>query len=512
MRRRVAAGSICASVLALTAMTTGDSVRAQGFSFAVADHGECSHLMMLRLPDIKISEAVTVPAAATGVRVPHCRVNGVIGTEIRFTLLLPDQWNKKFFMGGGGGFVGSVQNSALSTVNAGYATVGTDTGHQASGTDASWALDNLERKLNFGYLAIHRTAEAAKAIIASYYTTPSSKSYFMGCSRGGGQALMEAQRFPQDFDGIVAGAPAFDWTGLAAQMARDVKVLFPDPKKLEPMFTKDELTMIETKILDACDAQDGVKDGTLNDPRQCRFDVGTLPLSEAKKTALKTIYSPALVRGEEVYPAQPFGGEGQGPGWPLWITGGNTPPANPPAGAAAAPAAPSLRFAFGTGIWKFLVFNDPNWDYSTYELANWKKDSALAATYLNATNPDLSAFKGRGGKLLMWHGWADPALTPLGSIRYHDQVLAKDPGARDYLRAFMLPGVLHCGGGNGPDNVDWAAAIADWVENGKAPDRLVARKMANGATTRSRPVCAYPQKAEYKGTGSTDDEANFVCR
>jgi feruloyl esterase len=504
MKRRAVAGLVCAFVIAAAAFRLAPPADAQGFSFAVADHGECSHLTMLRLPDVKISEAVAIPAATTSAgRVAHCRVAGVIGTEIRFSLLLPDRWNKKFFMGGGGGFVGSIQNSALSTVNDGYATVGTDTGHQAAGTDASWALNNLERKVNFGYLAIHRTAEAAKAIVASYYTTPSTRNYFMGCSRGGGQALMEAQRFPDDFDGIVAGAPAYDWAGLAGQMVRDVQVLFPDPKTLVPLFTKEELALVETKILEACDAQDGVKDGTLNDPRQCRFDVGTLPLSDAKKAALEAVYSATTNRDGEIYPAQPFGGEGQGSGWPLWITGGNQPP-----GA----GAPSLRFAFGMGIMRYLVFNDPNWDYSKYDLANWRKDTAEAASYLNATNPDLSTFKARGGKLVLWHGWADPALTPLASIRYHDQVLARDPSAHDYFRTFLLPGVLHCGGGSGPDTADWAATIAEWVENGKAPERVVARKMTNGVATRTRPLCSHPHKAEYKGAGSTDDEANFVCR
>ena len=186
--------------------------------------GGCAQLTSLRLPDVTISEAAAIPAATSGaVRAAHCRVTGVIGTEIGFSLLLPDDWNRKFFMGGGGGFVGSIQNSAQTTVNAGYATVGTDTGHQGGGTDASWAHNNLERQLNFGYLAVHRTAETAKAIAARYYGSAPARSYFQGCSRGGGQALMEAQRFPADFDGIIAGAPAYDWTGLAAANIRNMQ-------------------------------------------------------------------------------------------------------------------------------------------------------------------------------------------------------------------------------------------------------------------------------------------------
>jgi hypothetical protein len=509
MKRRIIAGTIFAWVLAGTT-TQMNEVSAAGrmdapdISAPQSGHAECSHLMMLRLPDVKVVEAVSVPAATTApVRAAHCRVNGVIGTEIKFSLLLPDQWNGKFFMGGGGGFVGSIQNSAISTVNAGYATVGTDTGHQGGGTDASWALNNLERKVNFGYLAIHRTAATAKAIIAGYYGSSATKNYFAGCSRGGGQAFMEAQRFPDDFDGIVAGAPAFNWTALAAQMVRNMQAAFPDPTSLTPMFTSAELKMVEGKIVEACDATDGVKDGVMDDPRRCTFNVDSLPLSDKQRSVLKAIYGPIAVGEDQIYPGQPFGGEGENAGWPLWITGGAS---------TASMGGPSLRFAFGTGIFRYLVFNDPAWAYIKYDLANWKKDTALAASYLNATDPNLDAFKSRGGKLILWHGWSDPALTPLASIQYHEQVYSRDAHASDYFRTFLLPGVLHCGGGAGPDNADWPAAIAEWVENGKAPQRIIARKMVNGAPTRTRPLCTYPQKAEYKGSGSTDDEANFVCK
>src|SRR6516162_2082395 len=211
----VGATALCGAAMAAASLESGAGAPTPQ---QVSSAQPCSQLTGLKLPDITITSATAVPAATTGaIRAPHCRIDGIVGTEIRFTLLLPDQWNGKFFMGGGGGFVGSIQNSAQTTVNDGYATVGTDTGHQANGTDASWALNNLERQVNFGYLAVHRTAEAAKAIVASYYGRAASRNYFSGCSRGGGQAFMEAQRFPNDFDGIIAGAPAFDWTGLAAQ-------------------------------------------------------------------------------------------------------------------------------------------------------------------------------------------------------------------------------------------------------------------------------------------------------
>jgi feruloyl esterase len=512
MKRRIVVGTAVAVIFVgaaapLGSLAAAERTAAGEMNTQASGHAECSHLTMLKLPDVKVTEAVNVPAApatTTGaIHAAHCRVNGVIGTEIKFSLLLPDQWNGKFFMGGGGGFVGSVQNSSAATVNAGYATVGTDTGHQGGLTDASWALNNLERKVNFGYLAVHRTAATAKAIIAGYYGSSATKNYFAGCSRGGGQAFMEAQRFPDDFDGIVAGAPAFNWTGIAAQMVRNMQAAFPDPAALTPMFTPDELKMIERKIIEACDAADGVKDGVMEDPRRCKFNVDSLQLTSKQLGALKSIYGPITIGEEQIYPGQPYGGEGQGAGWPLWITGGSAP---------AGMGGPSLRFAFGTGIFRYLVFNDPTWDYSKYDLKHWKQDTVLAASYLNATDPNLDAFKSRGGKLILWHGWADAALTPLASIQYHEQVYARDTHASDYFRTFLLPGVLHCGGGEGPDTVDWSVAIADWVENGKAPQRLVARKIANGAATRSRPLCMYPQKAEYKGSGSTDDEQNFACK
>ena len=493
---------LLAGVVLAAALSVGLAVLAAGQT----QKDDCSSLSSLRLPDVRISEAVAVTAATTGqVRAAHCRVNGVIGTEIRFSLLLPDSWNGKFFMGGGGGFVGSIQNSAITTVNQGYATVGTDTGHESSGTDASWAYNNLERQLNFGYLAVHRTAEVAKAIVASYYSRPASRNYFQGCSRGGGQALMEAQRFPEDFDGIIAGAPAYDWTGFAAQMLRNMQALFPDPKNLTPMFTPDTLKGVESAIVAACDVIDGVKDGIIDDPRQCRFDVDTLSsLTPAQKKALKVIYAPTTNREGEIHPAQPFGGEGQTAGWPTWITGTQTP--------AAAGQAPSLRFAFGTGVYKYLVFNNPDWDYSTYDFNNWKKDTALAASFLNATDTNLQPFRNHGGKLILWHGWADPALTPLASIRYYEQVVARDPAAADAFRMFLLPGVLHCGGGLGPDTADWTAAVDNWVEHGQAPERVIATRTANGAAIMSRPLCPYPQKAVYSGAGSTNEAESFVCR
>jgi tannase/feruloyl esterase len=501
MKSRLLAGAILAGALSLTAV-------AHAFKpadTAVAEHGDCAQLTQLRLPDIKVTEAVAVPAGTGAIKVPHCRVAGVVGTEIKFSVLLPDDWNRKFLMGGGGGFVGTVQNQAAFVVNAGYATAGTDTGHSGGITDASWALDHIERQVNFGYLGVHRTAEAAKAILRSYYRAAETRAYFSGCSNGGRQALMEAQRFPDDFDGIVAGAPAADFTGIGAQFIKDIRAQFPDPGNLTPLLPAETMQSVAAQVLDKCDALDGVKDGVMEDPRQCKVDVSTLTgLSAAQTAALKTIYAPTRAGSDVVFPAQPFGGEGEAAGWPTWITG---PP--PRAGQ---PAAPSLRYGFGTNLFKYIVFANPDWDYRTYDLSTWRKDTASTASWLNATNPDLDAFKAKGHKLLLWHGWADAGLSPLATIKYYESVQARDQKLDEYVKMFLMPGVLHCGGGAGPDNVDWAAAIDGWVESGKAPERIIAQKGSGAAVTRTRPLCAYPRHAVYSGTGSVDQAENFVCR
>jgi len=466
----------------------------------------CAQLATLKLPDVTITAASPVAAASGGtVRVAHCKVDGVIGSEIRFSLLLPDTWNGKFLMGGGGGFVGTVDNQAVASVNLGYATVGTDTGHPGNVIDASWALNNIERRVNYGYLAVHRTAVVSKAIVRSYYGSDATRSYFSGCSNGGRQGMMEAQRYPDDFDGVVAGAPAMDFTGIAAQFMKDIQTLFPDPRNVTTsLLPAETMKLVGSKILDACDAADGVKDGVMDDPRACKVDLNALPVTDVQKAALKKIYAPTTNKDGEIFSGQPFGGETEPGGWPLWISGGNPQ--------LAMMKQPSLRFAFGTQFFKYMVFNDPSWDYSRYDLSTWKKDTELASSFLNATDPNLDAFKAKGHKLIMSHGWADSGLSALATTKYYEQVQARDAKVGDYFRLFMMPGVLHCAGGAGPDNADWTMAIADWVEKGKAPERVMASKTANGAVTRTRPLCPYPQHAIYKGTGSTDEADNFVCR
>jgi feruloyl esterase len=479
-----------------------------GSSWAEAtNHLTVEELRQLRLPDVVLQSVEHKTPAAKNSK-PHIELTGVIGEHIHFELLLPDEWNERFAMGGGGGFVGTIQNMARYSVNLGYATVGTDTGHQSQPGPplATWAYNDIEAKVNFGYLAVHRTAEVAKALVRAYYRKEPTYSYFLGCSRGGGQAMMEAQRYPKDFDGIVSGAPAFNWTGIAAMAVSISKVLYPDPAHLDTnVLSKDALQKLAAGIIEQCDTQDGLKDGVIQDPASAHFDLSKVEgLNDEQRKAITAIFDGARkIKGAE-YPGFAPVAECDPNQWILWITG-------PGPGFANAQAA-DLMMAFGTQIFKYLIFNDPNWDYSKYDFSNFERDTRLAASYLNATNTDLTPFKERKGKLIIWHGWADTALPAQGTIDYYAQVKAHDPAAADYCRLFLVPGCLHCGGGPGASDVDWLAKIVDWVEKDKAPDKLIASKKDRGNVTMTRPLYPYPETAIYKGSGDTNSAESFEVK
>ncbi|MBW1820052.1 MAG: tannase/feruloyl esterase family alpha/beta hydrolase [Deltaproteobacteria bacterium] len=478
----------------------------------------CKLESLPHLPDVAITSVTQETQYA-----PHCKVAGVIGTEIHFELLLPEKWNGKFVFGGGGGFVGSVVNLAsglYGAVQSGYATVGTDTGHRAHSLDASWALNNMERIVNFGHMAVHRTTVTAKALIKGYYQQDIARNYFIGCSRGGGQALMEAQRYPDDFDGIVAGAPAYNWTiGLGAGTMQIMQTMYPDPNNLqEAVIGPREQQLIESAYLEKCDALDGIEDGILNDPRRCQFDVATL-LCKGKKTdscltraqlaAVKTVYEGPKDKHGKLFYGFPFGGETDAGGWSMWVAGGlqeglgsDFP----------APITPAAHYSFGNGIMKYLIYHDPDWNYSTYKFDTFREDAKLAGNTLNATSPDLDAFRKQGGKLLMYTGWSDVAITALGTIGYYEDVIAHDKTATNDVRLFMMPGVGHCFGGKGPSWVNYLIEIDRWAETGKVPDQITAYFVdENMHPTGSRLLCAYPQMAKYDGKGDPRDVSSFSC-
>lgn len=473
------------------------------------EHISLEELRAVRLPDVQIESAAAItsdqknPAAKA-----YIQVKGVIGGTIRFELLLPDQWNQRFVMGGGGGFVGSIQNMARDSVHRGFATVGTDTGHEAEpGYLAGWAFNNVEAQLNFGYLAVHRTAEVAQALIRAYYRSGPKHSYFVGCSRGGGQAMMESQRYPQDFDGIVAGAPAFNWTGFAATMVSIARALYPDPAHLESApLTREVLQKLQQAILEQCDAEDGLKDGIIQDPAAVHFQLTKVAgLTEEQRNAIEAIYMGASKDLGEMAPGYPRGAECDPDQWIAWLVG-------PIPQMVARDHVPDMTFAFGTQVFKYLVFDDPDWDYSKYNFSHFEKDTRLAASFLNAMDPKLAGFRARNGKLILWHGWADPALPAQATAQYYQKVLAWDPDAAKYCRLFMIPGCLHCGGGPGASEIDWLSVIVNWVENNQVPDKLIAGKSEQGKRTMTRPLFPYPQRAMYKGTGDPNSAESFESK
>jgi len=484
----------------------------------------CEQLQNLQLPDVSILKIESLPSdtiksqvnwkPTVVIKVPFCRVLGKISKEINFELLVPQQWNGRFLMSGNGGFAGSIQNNLRSYVNEGYAVAGTDTGHQGFELLADWAFNNMERQLNFGRLAIHRTTVVSKSIINTLYCSYPVYSYFLGCSRGGGQAMVEAQFYPDDFNGIVAGAPAFNYPAIGAQFIQGSQNNYPNPKDLsKPVITNENLKLLQDYVLQQCDNIDGVSDRIINDPRDCKIDFSKLPICSDNKVgtacftqeqiiAIKSIYSPTLVDNKMIYPGFPVGLEGEVGSWDIWISG--TSPF--------LQKAPSLHYMFSTNTFKYLIYNDPSWDYSTYDFKNFFKETSYASAYLDATQTDYSGLKKAKGKMIMYHGWNDPALSAYATIQHYEEAMKKDKDLQSFIRLFLLPGVLHCGGGTGPDNVDWVKLIQDWVENEKAPERIVLSKLEQGKSVMTRPVFPFPKVTIYNGKGDTNLDQNFKAK
>jgi feruloyl esterase len=448
-----------------------------------------------------------------------CRVAATAtGTEVKFEIWMPAQWNHKLVAIGNGGLAGSiVYNQMMKPLQAGYAISSTDTGHSSGTNDASWALGHFERIVDLAYRGIHLMAEADQVILKSFYGAQSAHSYFNGCSLGGQEALVEAQRYPGDFDGIVAGDPANNWTHhyvgghLWSAAATDGDSYIPASK----------VHILADAVNQACDLLDGVKDGVLNDPRRCHFDPETLLCKSADTSACYTAAQVSAVKriwsglrtadGQQIYPGLVPGGEAGSGGWANWITG--------------AEAGKSGHANLGLPVFKYMLFEDPNWDFHTFHLEpadGFESDidvmDAKLGPLFNATNPDLGPFKARGGKLIQYHGWSDPDITPLNSINYYESVVKAQGGdvhglsnTTAFYRLFMVPGMQHCGGGPGPATFDMLEALDRWADQGTAPEKVIASHSANGKVDRTRPLCPYPTEAQWKGTGSTDDAGNFVC-
>jgi hypothetical protein len=448
-------------------------------------------------------------------------------SDIQIEVWMPvSGWNGKFQGQGNGGFAGDIGHFGLAAaVMGGYATAGTNTGHTADGTDASWALGHPEKVTDFGYRGIHEMTRVAKALMAAYYGSEPQHSYFGSCSNGGRQALMEAQRYPEDYNGILAGAPANFWTHLLTNAISNAQALTAEATSYIP---SSKLPAIAQAVNAACDAQDGVADGVLNDPRKCKFDPATMLckdgdsdkcLTAAQVTTLNKLYAGAHgAPGHAIFPGYLPGAEaGQG-GWAPWITG-------------SAPGK-SLMFAFGLGYFMNMVYERKDWNYKDANLEQiLQVADKTTAEKENAVDPDLSKFKAHGGKLILYHGWNDPAISALNSIDYYESV-AKKMGEKNtdaFTRLYMVPGMQHCGGGPGASSFgvegtvlgakdaqhNVSLALEQWVEKGIAPGTVIATKYEEDNPAKgvklTRPLCAYPQVAKYKGSGDTNDAANFVC-
>jgi feruloyl esterase len=484
----------------------------------------CGSLSGRSLPNTTINSAETVtggsftPAGSTNVitNLPSfCRVAGVIAptadSHILFEVWMPmEKWNGKFAGVGNGGWAGTISYGGLADqLRRGYAAASTNTGHEAApGLNmARFAFEKPEPLIDFAYRSHHETATAAKALLEAFYGKPAARSYFIGCSSGGYQGLMEAQRFPSDYDGIVAGAPANNWTRLMAGDFDGVLAVLKDPASNIPLSA---LGLLYRGALAACDGHDGVVDGVLEDPRRCTFDPGRLTctssqtapncLTPAQVEAARRIYGGLKdpKTGAQLYPGLAAGSE---PFWP------HRDPANP--------------FPIPLSHYKWLVFADPNWDWKTFDWADpedyqaFLKAESKFAPILNATNPDLREFRQRGGKLLQYHGWNDQLISPQNSIDYYESVRSFFGGAGDvqsFYRLFMAPGMAHCSGGTGPSAFDMQGALEQWIERGVAPDQVIATRSLNGVVDRLRPLCPYPKVAAYAGSGDTNDASSFVCR
>jgi feruloyl esterase len=480
---------------------------------------DCAALAKFELPEVVRITAQSIPAAGN---VPaHCRVDGTIDPEITFQVNLPKPWNGRFYMVGNGGHAGQQPDDPAQIPNRDQALMrhfvmaATDTGHDtAKEPGGTFVLSNPQKAIDYAYRAVHRTAVTAKAIAHRYYGQPVAYAYWNSCSNGGRQGLLEAQRYPDDFDGIVANAPWVDQTGFT------IGALWNQRALGAVSLTPGKLVLLAERVLAKCDALDGLSDGLIDDPRQCKVaiarDVPSCPagvdddscLTAAQAEAIQKVYDgPRDIQGRQLFPGFMPGSEAlvrsaDGSVASSWLN-------------LIVPGAPDRKpavFGLAEATMRYLVplTPQPEWDYRTFDFDHDIEQLDRWSRLADATDIDLRDFRARGGKLLITYGWSDQILQPLMGVDYYEQaVTANGPRGEEFLRLFMVPGMTHCAGGPGPDQFDSVTAIIDWVETG--PDRLIARKLTDGAVSRSRPLCPYPQVARHRGDGSIDAAESFVC-
>jgi hypothetical protein len=506
-----AALSLAAQPAAAQAFKDAKSSLAGYTQTRIAPRLSCEALRQYTAQALASLQAVAIPASE-GIA-PHCRVTGVLLPEIAFEVSLPLRWNGRFYMIGNGGHAGesledpmrvAQRNAAL---QAGFAFAQTNTGHDArQEPGASFVMSNPAKAIDYAFRAVNLTAVTAKSITRAYYHTDITRSYWNSCSNGGRQGLVEAQRYPQDFDGILANSPWVDQTGFTIGAVWNQRAIDAAP------LSAAKLALVAKAVMAKCDALDGLTDGQIDDPRRCTLDVKTeVPacaagtddgtcLTAAQSDAVMKIYSGPLSHGQQIFPGFMLGSEAAG-GWMNFIV-----PAQPGRKAA--------DFNLAEGTLRYLVHTppQPNYDYRSFDFDRDTHQLDAWGQLVNANNPDLSRFRKRGGKLIMTYGWADPVLEPMAGVNYYEQALARNgPDTPQFFRLFMVPGMGHCGGGVATDRFDAVTALVDWVEKGKAPEVIRAARVVNNQEVRSRPLCAYPNIARYSGQGSLDEAANFRC-
>lgn len=475
---------------------------------AAAQPVPCQALRSLTGFEFTVATAGDVPASKDAPA--HCRVTGQILPEIRFEVYMPSNWNRRFLMLGNGGFAGVMaRGGALRSIQTGFAVAVTDTGHDANLEPLATFAVNRQKLYDYAFRSLHTTAVAAKQLIRAHYGAPAGKAYWQGCSTGGRQALILAQRFPGDFDGIIAGAPVLNFTGTMFQFAWMSNALAAAPIPLNKM------KAVAAAVYAKCDGADGLEDGLIDDPRRCDFSPARdLPkcragednpgcLTAAQLQAIERIYSPVTSNGKELMPGWPVSAEAIPPGgrsgWSEWILKDD---------------GPTIGYSFADSFFKHMAFERKNPNFELARL-DFDKDSPRVEwlrPLLDAVDTDLSAFRARGGKLLMYYGWSDQSLNALMGVNYYEAVL-KQMGSdtTSFFRFFTVPGMFHCGGGIGCSSFDMLHPLMDWVEKGTAPERVLSSRVVDGKTVRTRPLCPYPQIARYHGAGSIDEAASFRC-
>lgn len=481
------------------------------------------------------------PVRAT-LQIPsHCIVTGYIehGSRIDFALGLPDAWNKRYLFLGIGGFAG-ILDLIDPGLAKGYATATGDTGHQgASVQDASWAKDNPAAIINHFETGTALAARDLKGLTAVYYGELPARSYFEGCSAGGRQGIVEAEQYPSTFDGIIAGAPAWNYSKLLITFVENGRMILKSPSNWIDPQTFDAIDRLVTT---KCGDQDGVQDGLVTDPKRCNASLRALLcragtkgpgcLTPAQRATIDRLIYPEFTKNAAGYFGYHLSGSMRDVdlswGWSKWFFG-TKPPVVDKSGAlnfrgdvlpvgADAGIGPN-QFLLGEEFLRYIAFDSSGFDARKFDMKSdgGRLDSKLGGL-LDADDTDLGPFFRLGGKLIIWHGWADPAIPPGMSIDLYQRI-ARDtkvyPGQSPTdrsVRLFMVPGVQHCGGGTGLTDFDPLTAMTTWVEHGDAPDRIVARQLIDQRYARSRPLCPYPKFAHYKGSGVPNDAASFVCR